>query len=215
MLKYLAAMIFVIVAACTPSSQSTIPTPQAAFLSPLSGRYTYFMPVVVAGLPPQATPTRTIKPTATPVPCFRSAQAAEFYRLMATDARQQRVSMTCDARLVAAAEARANAQFGDGLSHTDANGVTPNAYVRHHGCRLPSFYPIAGNSVESLTAGAREALNAFESLARSPRHSEHIFGIDKFFQSQLLVGVAMVEKPELKYRYYWAIITAECVTLTN
>lgn len=215
MLKYLAAMIFVIVAACTPSSQSTIPTPQAAFLSPLSGKYTYFMPVVVAGLPPQATPTRTIRPTVTPVPCFRSAQAAEFYRLMATDARQQRVSMTCDARLVAAAEKRALAQPLDGLSHCDASGVCVNAYATAAGCRLPAAYPPNGKQIESLTAGMRLPIDAFESLARSPGHSNHIFGKLPFFQEQDRVGIAMVEVPGHKYRYVWAILISRCEDRTN
>jgi hypothetical protein len=210
-----AALILVIVAACAPSSQTTVPTPQAALMSPLGGKYVYYVAPILREPTPRPTPTRTLKPTATPTPCFKSSSAAEFYRLMATDARQQRVSMACDARLVAAAEARAKAQFGDGLSHADELGTLPNAYVRYYGCRLPSFYPLVGNSVESLTAGTPNAQAAFDSLARSPSHSVHIFGKDALFRSQLLVGIAMVEKPELKWRYYWAVITAECLTLAN
>jgi hypothetical protein len=156
-----------------------------------------------------------MKPTATPVPCFTSAAATAFYRLLTTDTRQQHPSLVCDARLVQAAQRRAASQYGAGLSHCDALGVCANDYARAAGCQLPSFYAANGNNIESLTAGTANPLAAFESLARSPSHSRHLFGQNLFFREQDKIGIALVEVPSHRYRYIWAILIARCDTLSS
>lgn len=132
----------------------------------------------------------------------------EFFQFMLADGRQQRKVLIWDDRLALAAHRRAAAQFGDGLSHYDINGVGPNAYAREAGFVLPSYYG-DGNNIESLTAGTPDTLAAFESLARSPSHSKHIFGLVDFFREQDRIGIAMITNPVLKYKYYWAILIAK------
>lgn len=192
----MAALILVILAACNPVQ------PQNAIESPLySARYRYYAPLVSG-------PT-----VATQTPCFNSAATAEFYRLLTTDARQQRPVMACDSRLAAAAELRAKAQPVEGLSHCDALGLCANSYVRAAGCRLPLMGYGLVNQVESLTAGTPNAQAAFDSLARSPSHSKHLFGEIDLFRAQDRVGIAMVEVPGHRYRFVWVILIARCESL--
>lgn len=133
----------------------------------------------------------------------------EFYRLLLTDSRQQRPVLLWDSLLAIAAQRRAAAQFGDGLSHCDQSGVCANAYARAAGFVLPSHYSANGNNIESLTAGTPNVMAAFISLARSPSHARHIFGELDFFRAQNRVGISMVEIPTLRYRYYWSVLIAE------
>jgi len=183
------------------------PTPQNAFESPLYNRRLY-LPIIA-----QQRPLPVVAATATPTPCFRSQAAEQFYRLLVADARQQRKSLVCDPRLVAAAEARAMAQRGDVLAHCDERGQCANVYAKVYGCRLPSEqegYAINGNQIESLVAGTPNALAAFESLARSEGHSNHLFGKIDIFRAQDRVGIAMVELPGYRWRWVWSILIARC-----
>lgn len=200
----MAALILVLIAACNP-----IQAPQNAFESPLArgARYAYYIPLI-SGL---AEPT----PTQTPTSCFKSPAAAEFYRLLTTDARQQRPTLICDSRLVAAAELRAKAQPSTGLSHCDSQNICANTYARAQGCRLPLDGYGLGNQIESLTAGTANAQAAFDSLARSPSHSKHLFGEIELFRQQDRVGIAMMEVPGHRYRWVWVVLIARCVSLAN
>jgi len=176
----------------------------SGFESPLY-TYHYWMPFVVA----EKAPTPTPKPT-----CFKSAVAEQFYLLMRYDARQQRKAITCDPRLVAAAELRAKAQPLDGLAHCDQWNVCANTYARAQGCRLPLNYGL-GNEIEELAAGTANAQAAFDSLARSPSHKVHLFGENDTFKQQDRVGIAMVEVPGHRYRFVWAVLISECVSMAN
>jgi len=180
------------------------PTPQNAFESPLYNRRLY-LPIIA-----QQRQLPVVVATPTPTPCFRSEAAEQFYRLLVADARQQRKSLVCDPRLVAAAEARAMAQRGDVLSHCDEDKVCANDYARRYGCRLPTEGYGSGNQIESLVAGTPNALAAFESLARSEGHSNHLFGKIDLFRAQDRIGIAMVEVPGYRWRWAWSILIARC-----
>lgn len=145
------------------------------------------------------------------LPIVQSARldlGKEFYRLLLADSRQQRRMLLWDTRLAIAAQRRAAAQFGDGLSHYDVNGVGPNAYAMYAGFVLPAYYADNGNQIESLTAGTSNPQAAFESLARSPSHKVHIFGENDFFREQDRIGISIVEL-SLKYRFYWSVLIAK------
>lgn len=170
-------------------------------------RGTVYLPLVGGGS--AATPTPA--PTATPgAGCGLSPGAAAFFWRLQFDARQQRARLVCDARLVQAAERRAAAQYGDGLSHCDSRGVCANVYVRAAGCKLPSSYAANGNNVEEMAAGTRDAMVIFDALAGSPSHKVHLFGENDFFRKQTRVGIAMIELPSHRYRWIWAVLIAEC-----
>lgn len=202
--------IVLFLAACQPAqSQTAFPQPSSPVLASAADvapapRGTVYLPLIGAGTPP------TPAPTATPAPCNLSPAAATFFWMLQLDPRQQRPRIECDARLVRAAENRAAAQFGDGLSHCDILGICANVYVRAAGCVLPANYAINGNNVEELAGGTTSPVEIFNALARSPSHKAHLFGEDDFFRRQTRVGIALVELPNLRWRYYWAIIISEC-----
>lgn len=180
---------------------------------PAPARTHTYLPYVdnAARLSPLRTPTATARPkptaTLTPAPCA-TGPAAIVIALLRGDARQERPRLECDPRLMLAAQRRAAAQFGEGLSHCDRWGICANTYVRAAGCKLPAAYSLNGNNVESLAGGMREAVDAFASLARSPSHAEHLFGRG-WFRRQDRVGVGLAILP-LKWQFYWAIIIADC-----
>jgi hypothetical protein len=202
--KLSVTIVLLIVTGCIARPAQPTERGVSGFESPLY-TYHYWMPFVVAEKAPTPTPTPT---------CFKSAAAEQFYLLMRYDARQQRKAITCDPRLVAAAELRAKAQPSDGLAHCDQWNVCANSYVRAQGCRLPSDYGL-GNQVESLSAGTPNAQAAFDSLARSPAHKVHLFGENDTFRRQDRVGIAMVEVPGHRYRFVWAVLISECVSMAN
>lgn len=211
MRKILILVLVLFLAACQPTvpqSQQLQPSSPvlagAAVAAPVP-RGTVYLPLI-GGTPPTPTPV----PTATP--CNLSSGAAAFFWMLQLDPRQQRPHIECDARLVRAAENRAAAQFGDGLSHCDILGICANVYVRAAGCVLPAHYAVNGNNVEELAGGTSDPVSVFNALARSPSHKVHLFGENDFFRRQTRVGIALVELPNLRWRYYWAIIITECET---
>jgi len=133
---------------------------------------------------------------------------AEFERLLITDPRQQRTLTYSHALNVAAARrAEGLANGGDPWGHVDAAGRTPNEYARQACCRLPVYYAVQGNNVESLVAGTADAGVAFAALAASPKHAEHLFGLG-WFGHQQHFGLAMAAGGE--YGWYWVIMIGLC-----
>ncbi len=212
MLKRLIPLTIVaILAGCSPAANYAV--------SPLPGVTVYQYRVYLPQLQgqPRATPTPRPTPTSTPKPsCYRTTQAAEFARLLSADARQQRKVLRCNLALVQAAQVRAESLAKLGyFAHCDPSGVCPNAVAIASGCRLPSWYPVNKNSIESLSAGLRHTKDAFDSLARSVDHARHIFGEVDFFRDQTEVGIAYVEVSGSRYTYYWVVMTAICEANNN
>lgn len=207
----LAFVLFLV--ACQPAQsqqlQPSSPVLASAADVAAAARGTVYLPLIGGATPPTPTPV----PTATP--CNLSPGAAAFFWMLQLDPRQQRPHIECDARLVRAAENRAAAQFGDGLSHCDILGICANVYVRAAGCVLPDHYAVNGNNVEELGGGTTSPVEMFNALARSPSHRVHLFGENDFFRRQTRVGIALVELPNLRWRYYWAIIITECEAGTS
>lgn len=142
-----------------------------------------------------------------------SPACAEFLRLLTSDERQQRVSLTVCSSLMAAAELRAwGLANGDPFAHVDRYGVTPNEYAEANGCRLPDGYAEHGNNIESLAAGTGDPAVAFEALAGSPKHADHLFGRG-WFGHQAHVGIAMAEGGQ--YGFYWCVMIGLCLEVTS
>lgn len=176
----------------TPSAVSPLPYQDI----PLPLAHHVYLPIAGSGIPDPL------------VTCFGNDKALAFYRLLVADSRQERTRLDCNPRLVAAAQARAyGLANGDPWGHTDRNGVTPNQYARRAGCELPESYPVVGNGIESLTAGMPDAQTAFDSLARSPKHSKHLFGLSDYFKEQTQIGIGYAQGSG-EYQYYWSILTS-------
>lgn len=140
-------------------------------------------------------------------------QAVAFYRLLTGDARQERPSLACHPALVRAAQRRAASLIASGLwSHCDPNGdECPNEVARNAGCKLPDEYAVRGNNIESLVAGVADAQIAFNALANSKSHSDHLFGRGSFFRVQDRVGITMVNAPGSAFTFYWVILISRCL----
>lgn len=187
--------------------EPSLPRPRSVFVSPLPQwdiplplSWHVYMPIAGSGSPdPDAS-------------CFFNDKALEFYRLLKDDPRQQRAQLVCNKALVAAAMLRAQGLAnGDPIAHHDAAGVWANAYARNAGCKLPDFYPIEGNNIESLTAGMDKATRAFQSIVDdSPSHRKHLMAETPFFQDQTQIGIGYAEKPGTQYTYYWVVFTSVC-----
>ena len=147
-----------------------------------------------------------------PEPTFGNAAALAFYRLLVTDPRQCRTRLDPCPALTAAAQHRAAmlATMPD-LAHIEPDGVTTvNEVARRFGCGLPAHYAARGNGIESLVAGTSDAQAAFEALARSLKHAAHLFGESDFYREQTQIGIALVEAPSSRWRWYWSILIGQC-----
>jgi hypothetical protein len=191
------ALLAIVLAACTvPSAQPQSPLAQPA--SPLLIRR-YYVPMV-SGLP--------AAPVGRPS-CLTMPATERFYSLLATDGRQQRPRMRCNAALVRAAQARADGLVrSDLVGHCDVAGNCANRYARVAGCRLPAYYSENGNNIESLAAGSALAEAVFIALARSPSHAAHLFGQNDFFREQVDVGIAVATGG--KYGWWWVVMIGIC-----
>jgi|JI10StandDraft_1071094.scaffolds.fasta_scaffold248845_3 uncharacterized protein YkwD len=134
-----------------------------------------------------------------------------FYDLLFHDSRQQRPRLTVCKALEAGASKRAwGLANGEPFLHTDSQGRHANGIARAFGCNLPATYSDDANYVESLCAGSADAQVMFDSLARSPHHSIHLFGLNSFFAEQHHVGIGMAYNPESAYGWYWVAWIARC-----
>ncbi len=138
-----------------------------------------------------------------------------FCRLLVADPRQERLTLElCPALQQAAAWRAYGLAIGaDPFDHVDRNGITPNEFARKAGCRLPSDYAPRGNNVESLVAGTADAAAAFNALATSPKHSDHLFGRG-WFRSQRHFGIALC-RGSGEFTWYWAVYIGTCEGQTS
>lgn len=184
-------LILLIITGCTPDLQ-----PQA-FLSPITKPSVIYLP--------------SVGDVGSKLGCYRTTQAAAFARLLIDDSRQQRVGIRCHPALVEAAQRRAESMATqDYFGHCDLTGVCANRVAIESGCRLPTYYPANGNNIESIGAGTGNTALMWALLSASPSHAIHLLGLHPFYREQLDLGVAFVEVPGSRYRYYWVALVAIC-----
>jgi hypothetical protein len=133
-------------------------------------------------------------------PCGLNAEAWWVVQQMAEADWQQRPSLQCIDKLVAAAKEKVR-KLDEGYlrahalgqpytyDHTTWDGETPNELVRRFGVRLPDWYPDVGNHIESLSLGHGTPESALAALRASPAHADHIEGRVEFFRAQTMIGV--------------------------
>lgn len=133
----------------------------------------------------------------------------DLYRLIFEDSLQQRDFMLEHVLLEMSAQIRADDMAErEYFSHTSPDGTTVNEVIRSTGYILPSYYPLKGNSCESIHMGNGSAKEVLEGWTNSFSHSNHIFGKIDFFRNQKCVGIG-IAKSKLG-RFYTVFISAQC-----
>lgn len=128
------------------------------------------------------------------------------------DQQRNREAMGLHLLLEQAAQQKANdmARLGY-FGHTSPSGVSANQNVRNTGYRLPEWYPVDGNNVESLYIGTDKPKDAAAAWFASDHHRPHVYGQDAFFRDQNCIGVGYAPFPKEEHRGYWVFISAPCL----
>lgn len=139
---------------------------------------------------------------------FGGDAAQQFYEALQNAPGQQRSALTWHPALAEAARRHAAQLAADGnWSHCDLSGKCANQYAVEAGCK----HGYSGaNNVESLVAGTNDPAVALRALLGSASHADHLLGRNAFFREQQHIGVALVDMPGSRYRYYWSIMIATC-----
>lgn len=139
-------------------------------------------------------------------------KAQEFFEMLKNDPRQNRKLMEWSKLLESAASIRTESLSRlNYWAHCEPNGPCPNEVARSVGCVFPSDYSEKGNDIESLVAGTPDVNAAFEALANSPPHRDHMFGVGPFFQRQNRVGIHVRYDSGSTFKWYYSILIAELV----
>lgn len=145
-------------------------------------------------------------------PCGMNGLATQVADMLINSDWQQRPRIICHPLLVLAAQNKADEMaVRDYLSHTNPDGVTANENVRLSGYRLPDWYELKGNNVESWAFGYDTVERAIAGLLKSPTHRNHIAGESNFYRSQECFGVGVTRKHiDQPYSNLFVIVTAHC-----
>lgn len=139
---------------------------------------------------------------------FGGAPSQQFFALLKDAPGQQHGSLIWHDGLAEAARRHAAQLAIDGnWSHCDLSGKCANEYATETGCDHGHG---KGNSVESLVAGTNDPAVALRALLGSASHADHLLGRNAFFREQQHIGIALVDAPGSRYRYYWSIMIATC-----
>lgn len=139
---------------------------------------------------------------------FGGDAAQQFYEALQNAPGQQHGSLIWHDGLAEAARRHAAQLAIDGnWSHCDLSGKCANEYATETGCDHGHG---KGNSVESLVAGTNDPAVALRALLGSASHADHLLGRNAFFREQQHIGIALVDAPGSRYRYYWSIMIATC-----
>lgn len=125
--------------------------------------------------------------------------------------RRDRSRMRLDPILTSVAQARAQDMAARRyFSHTNPDGLGPNALVRAAGYALPSFWSgsRSGNFIESIGAGYATPAAAWDGWMNSPSHRTHLLASSSFYRDQVNFGIGSYSDPSSPFRRYWVIITA-------
>ena len=123
--------------------------------------------------------------------------AKQFADLVIKDSRQQRV-LKWNEDLAKAAQTKVKLMIDTNIFAHVIGGIWPNQIARQY-VLLPEYYGVFANNCESLVQGSKDVNLMFESLANSPSHSKHLFGLTPFFAEQTDIGVGYGEG----HNNYW------------
>lgn len=147
-----------------------------------------------------------------PIAPDQPSKAQEFFEMLKNDPRQNRKLMEWSKLLEQAAGIRTESLARlDYWAHCEPNGPCPNEVARSVGCVFPFDYSDRGNNIESLVAGTPDVAVAFEALANSPSHRDHMFGVGQFLKRQNRVGVHVRYDSSSTFKWYYSILIAELI----
>lgn len=147
-----------------------------------------------------------------PVVADLNDKAQEFFDILKKDGRQQRPLMEWSENLARAAAIRTSSLARlNYWAHCEPNGPCPNEVARSVGCVFPFDYSERGNNIESLVAGTPDVKVAFDALANSPSHRDHMFGVGSFLERQNRVGIHVRYDSSSTFKWYYSILIAELV----
>lgn len=139
-------------------------------------------------------------------------KAQEFFEMLKNDPRQNRKLMEWSKLLEQAASIRTESLARlNYWAHCEPNGPCPNEVARSVGCVFPFDYSERGNNIESLVAGTPDVKVAFDALANSPSHRDHMFGVGSFLERQNRVGIHVRYDSSSTFKWYYSILIAELV----
>lgn len=109
---------------------------------------------------------------------------------------QTRPNPVADPRLMAAAQNKAEDMAKKNyFSHTSPEGTSANANVRAVDYRLPDWYPVNANNVESIYAGLADPTAAIGAWLDSDHHRPHLTG-EGFYNGQNSIGVGTAKRTD-------------------
>lgn len=111
--------------------------------------------------------------------------------------------MVQDTRLVAAAQKHATWLAANAVTanrHIGENGSTANERARAESYRLPDWYPVVGNNIESVGECYDGPERALQLLVDSPPHRAHLLR-EGWFAGHCVVGVGNAA-------HYWVVVSA-------
>lgn len=140
-----------------------------------------------------------------------NSQEQRLATLLTNASGQQRPSVQVDPILSRVARARAADMAKRGyFAHVNPDGHGPNYLVRQAGYTLPASYDQSprGNSIESASAGDRNADEAWSGWMGSAPHKQHLLGLVAFYAEQTALGVGYYYDAGSDYQHYWVVLTA-------
>lgn len=126
--------------------------------------------------------------------CGITAEGAKLVILFLTDPGQQRVNPYCDIRLARLAQFRAEDMIARKyIGHINPDGWAPNHWLALYGCAPPDYYPVNGNTIESLALNYPTPEATWAALKASEGHRMHVLGELGTFRDQRAFGVGYAE----------------------
>lgn len=140
--------------------------------------------------------------------CGMNLQAHQLAQMVIQSKGQQRVQLTCNATLSAAAQLKAQEmaelQF---VSHYGSGGA--NRRLLKAGYELPEHYPrLFSNQVESIAGGNATAADMWQGFMQSTPHRLHLLAEHPFYLHQNEIGVGYVRDKSSLHEHYWVVYIA-------
>jgi uncharacterized protein YkwD len=132
-----------------------------------------------------------------------------FIQLFLNDVGQKRKLKNRNPILMQVAAARAlDLATRKYVAHRNPDGHYANYLVRQAGYKLPSWYAVDDNNIESIAAGQVTAVDAWTALVNHQPHRIHVLGELQFYSDQIDFGLGHWRGTGSIYSDFWVILTA-------
>lgn len=136
--------------------------------------------------------------------CGLNSQATELAQLIKQHPSQKRPLLQCNELLSSIAQQRA-----EQLANNNADsGISANQVLINGGFRVPNYYPIIGNQVESVAKNLDQASAVFEQLLSTSKYHDHVMGVGEFYGLQSELGVGFFKAKDITQNDQWVVMAA-------